>query len=258
MPTAFPRYRYPTRVIVGLARDALLGRHRLFSEDARACIAHLHPPVRILGADHIPQHGPCVLTPNHYYRPGFASQWSALAISAFVPASVSASVHWVMTRELTFPGKWFAPFGMPISRLLLDRIARVYGFTTMPPMPPRPRDVAARAASVLRLLRFARHAEAPIIALAPEGGDQPAGILSMPPPGLGRFCLLLAAAGLRFVPVGVYECDGELTLNFNPAYDLDIPPHLPVVDQDRLAAYTIMTHIAALLPLSLRGNFEIT
>ena len=80
----------------------------------------------------------------------------------------------------------------------------------------------------------------------------------MPPPGLGRFCLLLAAAGLRFVPVGVYECDGELTLHFGPAYDLDLPPHLPVADKDRLAAYTVMTHIAALLPLSLRGTFEIT
>ncbi len=163
-----------------------------------------------------------------------------------------------MTRELTFPGKWFAPFGMPISRLLLDRIARVYSFTTMPPMPPRPRDVSVRAASVLNLLRFARQAEDDVIALAPEGGDQPDGVLSMPAPGLGRLCLLLAAAGMRFVPVGVYEFDGALTLHFNPAYDLDIPPDLARADQDRLAAYTIMTHIAALLPLFLRGNFEIT
>ena len=91
-----------------------------FQKTPALCMAHVHPPVRILGADHIPQHGPCVITPNHYYRPGFAAQWSALAISASVPTSV----HWLMTRELTFPGKWFAPFGMLISRLLLDRIAR--------------------------------------------------------------------------------------------------------------------------------------
>ena len=162
-----------------------------------------------------------------------------------------------MTGELTFPGEWFAQVGMPISRFLLDRIARVYGFTTMPPMPPRPCDVEGRAASVRNVLRYVKRTGNAVIALAPEGGDQPEGLLSMPPTGLGRFCLLLAAAGLRFVPVGVYECNSELTVNFGPSYDLRISSNSSTDDRDRLAAGTIMSHIAALLPVDLRGDFSV-
>jgi hypothetical protein len=170
---------------------------------------------------------------------------------------VPADIHWIMTGELTFPGKWFAPLGMLISRFLLKRIGRVYGFSTMPPMPPRPLDVAARAIAVRNILRYAKRTENPCIALAPEGGDQPDGLLSMPPPGLGRFCLLLAAAGLRFVPVGVYESDGELNLNFGEPYDLCISPDFSADKKDRVAARSIMSHIAGLLPIDLRGEFKV-
>jgi hypothetical protein len=239
-------------VKVGLARDALLRRHRSFEVDARACMARLSSPLRLFGEEHVPENGACVITLNHYCRPGFASQRSALAISASVPAHV----HWIMTAEWTFPGKWFAPFGMPFSRFILKRIARAYGFTTMPPMPPRPRDVEARATSVRRVLRYVKQSKDPIIAIAPEGGDQPEGKLSLPPRGVGRFCLLLADAGLRFLPVGVYECDGQLTLNFGESYDLHITPATAAHEKDRLAARNIMCHIAELLPLELRGDFN--
>src|SRR5512143_3017794 len=169
-------------MVAGLVRDALLGRQRNFARDARDCLARLRPPLEVLGAASIPVGGRYVVTPNHYYRPGFASQWSSLAISS----CISAGVYWVLTAELTFPGQWIAPLAMPLSRFAPGRVARSYGFTAMPPMPPRPRDVERRAAAVRRVLRYASSASEPVIGLAPEGGDQPGGRLSIPPSGAGR------------------------------------------------------------------------
>jgi len=247
----YPHYSYPVRALLGLVCDALLRRPRAFQEDARACVRRLRPELHIQGEKHIPLNGCYAITPNHYYRRGFGSQWSALAISAVVPAGV----HWIITSELTFPGHWIAPLGMPVSRFVLGRIAQVYGFSAMPPMPPRPGDAKARAASVRKILRYVRQARNAVIALAPEGGDQPGGRLSMPPRGLGRFCLLLATASLRFLPVGVYESDGALTLNFGSPYELSSTAGAPAGEKDRAAALVVMTHIAALLPVELRGDF---
>jgi hypothetical protein len=247
----YPRYSYPPRLIFGLVRDALLRRRRNFQSDARLCIARLRPPLRVLGAEHIPSNGCHAITLNHYYRPGYASQWSALAISASLPADV----HWTMTDELTFPGSWIAPLGRPVSRFVLGRVAAVYAFSPMPPMPPRPHDLERRALAVRAVLRYVTKTPAAFIALAPEGGDQPGGRLSMPPPGVGRFCLLLASAGLHFLPVGVYESAGTLTLSFGEPYELHIAGTNSADEKDRLAAFAVMSHIAALLPFHLRGEF---
>lgn len=247
----YPKYSYPPRLIAGLVCDAISSRPRRFRDDARCAVSRLQPPLRVLHPENMPRRGPCVLTVNHYGRPGFSAQWFALAISASVPHDV----HWIMTAELTYPGKWYAPLGMPLSRFILSRGARVYGFTAMPPMPPRPRDVEARARSVRAVLAHVRHAENPIIGLAPEGGDQLGGRLTMPASGLGRFCLLLAAQGLGFVPVGACEEDGELRLQFGEAYNLCVPADLSAEGKDRAAAEIIMGNIARLLPPSLRGKF---
>lgn len=250
-PVMFPHYSYPIRMLAGLLRDGLLNGRRRFADDAQRCIERLHPSLRVLCGPHLPTDGGCVITVNHYYRPGYSSHWSALAISA----AVHTDVHWIMTSELTFPGSWIAPLGMPVSRWVLSRIARVYGFTTMPPMPPRARDVEARAAAVRKVLHLAASTPRAVIALAPEGGDQPGGQLRMPPAGVGRFCLLLAAAGLIFVPVGVYEAGGELILNFGEPYELQVSGAAPRDRQDRMAATLVMNQLAALLPPHLRGEF---
>ncbi|MCK6540664.1 MAG: 1-acyl-sn-glycerol-3-phosphate acyltransferase [Anaerolineales bacterium] len=247
----YPVYSYPRGLIARVAFDVLLLRRRSFREDARACIELLNPPLQVIGRENIPQCGPCVITVNHYYRAGFGAQWLALAISATVPVDV----HWVITGELTYPGRWYAPVGMILSRLVLHRAARVYGFTTMPPMPPRPKDVEARAASVRKVLDYVRHAKEPLLGLAPEGGDSADGKLARPASGLGRFGLLLSSAGLRFVPVGAYEAEGVFTLHFGKAYELNIPRDLLSDDKDAQAIQIIMKNIAELLPPYLRGDF---
>jgi 1-acyl-sn-glycerol-3-phosphate acyltransferase len=247
----FPRYKYSKGVIAGLLLDWLILRRRSFHADAVACIAQIDPPLRVIGAENIPSAGPCVVTVNHYYRAGFSAWWIALAIASVV----SQPMHWIMTGELTFPGKWYAPLGMALSKILLSRGARVYGFTKMPPMPPRPRDVKARADSVREVLSVIKTNPNLILGLAPEGGDQPGGCLTLPAPGSGRFDLLLAHAGLKLVPVGAFESGGEFILRFGPAYALSVPPGLTSDQKDRVASQRVMNAIAETLPPHLRGDF---
>jgi hypothetical protein len=174
-----------------------------------------------------------------------------------IAATVPIEMRFVMTGELTYPGKWYAPLGMFLSKIVLHRAAHVYGFTTMPPMPPRPREVEARADAVRRVLEAARREKNVIVGLAPEGGDQPAGRLTMPASGAGRFALLLAATGLRFVPAGIFEADGALCVHFGAAYELTVPRGLSADEKDTVAATMVMERIAALLPKSLRGEFTV-
>jgi hypothetical protein len=246
-----PIYSYPAHTLAGLFRDVVLLQPRVFREDARACVSRLTPPLQVICPENIPASGGYVITINHYYRPGFAAQWVALTISSVVPSNI----HWIITGELTFPGKWCAPLGMKVSRFILKRGAHVYGFTAMPPMPPRACDVEARAAAVRAVLDYAKQTKNPIIGLAPEGGDQAGGKLTMPAPGAGRFGLLLATQGLRFLPVGVYESNGELCIHFGKIYDPAIANNLSSDEKDKQAAHLMMEHIAALLPSSLRGEF---
>ncbi len=245
------RYSYPPGLFAAVVRDVILRRRRDFRRDAKACIEGLYPPLQVLGEEHVPRQGPCVITVNHYHRPGFRAEWLAFAISAVV----TAPVHWVMTGEFTYPGKWYASLGSRGSRVLLKRIAQMYGFTTMPPMPPRPGDVESRARSVRGVLEYVRQASSPVLGLAPEGHDPPSRVLTFPPAGVGRFGLLLASAGLRFIPVGAFEADGRFQLRFGACYELTIPANLSADERDRRAARILMEKIAHLLPLHLRGEF---
>jgi hypothetical protein len=247
----FPQYSYPGGMVAGLAFDFLFQRQHSFREDGLACVGQLRPDLQVLGMENIPRKGPCILSFNHYFRAGFNAWWMALALAAIVPAEI----HFVMTGELTFPGKWYAPLGMAGSRWLLKRFSQIYGFTTMPPMPPRPQDLQARARSVRRLLAYARLHPQAILGLAPEGGDQPGGLLNMPPAGAGRFTLLLAERGFPIIPVGCFEEAGALCLRFGEMYNLQIPAGLTSKEKDCSAAGSVMRRIAPLLPERLRGEF---
>jgi 1-acyl-sn-glycerol-3-phosphate acyltransferase len=247
----YPDYFYPPSVSIGLAASVIFGGRRTFRDDGQACVERINPSLHLLGEENIPQNGPCLVTFNHYFRSGFNAWWMALALAATIPVEV----HFVMTGELTFPGKWYAPLGMVGSRWLLKRFSRIYGFTSMPPMPPRPKDVKERARSVRRVLAFARSHPQAILGLAPEGGDQPGGLLNMPPPGAGRFVLLLVEQGFPLLPVGCFEEAGAFCLHFGEAYQLKIPGGLTSKEKDGAAAKAVMQKIALQLPERLRGEF---
>ena len=122
-------------------------------------------------------------------------------------------------------------------------------------MPPRPKDVEARARSVRAVLEYVKEARDPVLGLAPEGHDPPSGVLTRPATGVGRFGLLLSKAGLTFVPVGAYEANGALHLHFGERSTLTVKRDLSAGEKDRYAAQIIMENIARQLPFHLRGEF---
>jgi len=229
----------PKAMVAGLVWSALTLRRRSFARDARWAVEGLHPPLSVLGAEHVPARGPCLVACNHYSRPGLDAWWVALAISAAVadrrasadasPSAGDPEIHWVMTAAWTFPeSAWKRCALTPVTRWAFARVARVYGFVPMPPMPPDPDEVEARAAAVLRTVRLARQI-APrggMVGLAPEGRDVAGGFGEMPP-GVGTFVALLAQAGLPVLPVGVGERPrsnrpGRLCVSCGPLFDPDL------------------------------------
>jgi hypothetical protein len=240
-------YALPRELLSQLGLALLTGRRRSFRADAICCSKRLQPPLKIYGVENIPASGPCLVTTNHYTRPGLRAWWLALAISAAVPAEI----HWLITSAWTYPDRLRSHTITPVSRWVLTRLAQAYGFTHMPPMPPDPQDVLRRAEAVRRVLKMARHSERPLLGLAPEGGDFAApGRLAEPPPGAGRFILHLCALGLEIAPVGIFEEAECLCLRFGPRYWLDARPELPAATRDRTASRQVMQRITDLIPLT--------
>ena len=240
----FSRLVFP--VLLAIARK----QSRSFREDAGSVARQLDPPLQICGREHVPSAGPCLLTVNHHRSHKFNAWWLALSISATLPVDA----HWIMTSTLTFPDPLRATLITPLSQWGLSRIARVYGFTPMPSMPPRPFEAAARAQAVRRVLKFVRETEKPIIGLAPEGGDAAGSLLARPPSGVGRFILHLAELGLDIAPIGVYELEDAFHLHFGARYQLNVAETSPD-KRDEAAAEIVMRRIAELLPVELRGEF---
>jgi hypothetical protein len=159
----------------------------------------------------------------------------------------------VMSTAWTYPDVVRSRLLTPLSAWLFRRIAHVYGFTSMPPMPPRPWEVNARAEAVRQVLHWARADPRPLIVLAPEGMDSPPRGLMMPPPGVGRFIEKLAQLGLAILPVGACEEDGVLCLNFGKPYVLEAFTSSDRHARDREVARTVMQHIAECLPPQMRN-----
>jgi hypothetical protein len=181
------QYALPRHLVVGSVWSALARRRRSFVSDAQQVMATVEPP-ELVGAENIPPRGPCLVTCNHYTRPGFGSWWLTLSITAAVAtcraAGAECEIHWVMAEAWTYPDRWRSHLITPATRWAFRRVARTYDFVAMPPMPPRPHEVAARAAAVLRTIRLARGlvCRGGMVGLAPEDGDMADG-LSRPPRG---------------------------------------------------------------------------
>jgi 1-acyl-sn-glycerol-3-phosphate acyltransferase len=239
-------------MLAGLGWAALAGRSRSFACDAQRAVGELRPELEVLGQEHIPARGPCLVVCNHYSRPGFEAWWIGLAVSAAVAArrasDADAEIHWVMTAAWTFPeSRWRRRVLTPITRWAFRRVAAVYGFVAMPPMPPDPSEVEARALAVRQTLRLAKRAarDGGMVGIAPEGMDVAHG-LGQPPAGAGRFVAWLVRAGLPVLPVGVAEAGGRLRASFGPLFVPMIPAHRK--ERDREVSRQVMAAIARQLP----------
>ncbi len=216
----------------------------------RACAA-LHIQPIILGKGNIPAAGPCLLTTNHYTRPGFQSWWMVMLISSAIPAPV----HWVISEAWTMEGKWYGAAWTSITRWFFHRVAQVYGFKTMPPMPPRRFEVERRAQAVRNVLAYARNRSDLIIGMSPEGQDEQKCVLQAPPVGAGRFLYHFNRDGYPILPVGVFEVGLAPCVSFGSLYNLYPPDGISPADLDGWVSNKVMCSIAGLLPPNLRGEY---
>jgi hypothetical protein len=243
--------KYPNinRTSASILYAALISQRRSFSQDARAFVRRLDPPLVVEGS-YPPDPGDgLVLAVNHYSRPGFGAWWIALAVAGTCPWEM----HWTVTSAWIYDDPLRSILITPISRWLLARLAATYGFTSMPPMPPRPQDVERRALAVRNLLKIIEQTPSTVIGLAPEGADSMDGKLMLPPSGIGRLLAHLLARGFKILPVAVYESVHSLVLAIGSTLDLEIPKDRQL--QDRQLSNQTMQAIAALLPIHLRGPY---
>ncbi len=249
LPT-LPKVRIPLRLAAGVAWSVLWLRPRSMRRDSGLAITGISPRLAVTGAENIPPEQACLLVCNHYSRPGFAAWWIVLAISAALAErrSLPGEMHWVMTAGWTFPNSpWRKRWIQPLTRWAFARVGVVYDFIVMPPMPPAPEEVQARAAAVLRAVRLAKREakRGVVIGLAPEGRDFDGG-LGEPPPGAGEFISLLVKAGLVALPAGVYEQNGRLWVSFGAPFMPQIPAEKALIDRE--VSRQVMAAIGAQLP----------
>ncbi len=247
-----PIYPTPWPLLFRLVRSLFLRQRLSFHKEAQEAASRIAPPICILGKENIPNHGPCLLTVNHYFRPGFGAWWIALGIAANLPIES----HWMMAAGWTYPNQGaIGKFKEAVTHWAFVQVSHILETTAMPPMPPRPQDVVARAEAVRQVLSFARRHPEAVIGIAPEGGDSPGGVLALPASGVGRFIFQLARLGMPVTPVGAFESEGIFRLNFGKQYELLVPEGLATDERDVYVRQKIMCEIAPLVPEALRGDF---
>jgi len=224
-----PTYQLPRWLAIRVIGSVLFLRRRSIAQDSQKAAKGIQPPPTLQGLEHIPQEGPCLVVCNHYSRPGFAAWWLVLGISAIVAAyrhpPADPMIHWVITNAWTFPkSRWRHQVLTPLSRWAFTRVATIYDFISMPPMPPNPADTVARVVAVRGTLRLAHRlvSTGGMLGLAPEGMDHTRGLGPLPS-GAGGFIALLVEAGLPILPVGVSEKNGCMFISFGPLFIPQIP-----------------------------------
>jgi hypothetical protein len=244
----YPTYRIPFGLLLSLAGAFISGRRRSFRDDSIRLLSVLHPPLLVLSQARMPQGSPVVVTVNHYSRKGFSAVWVAAAVSGSIPCEV----YWTMTAALMMAGKLYEV----LSRMVIRRMAEVYGFNLMPPMPPQPHEAHQRSQAVRQMVEHLKANPQAVVGFAPEGRDIPGGVLVWPPAGAGRLVAQLAGMGVQFLPCALYEQAGRLIICYGQCYTLDMPVGLAKDEIDHHASQKVMSAIAELLPGHMRAEFK--
>ncbi len=250
MPSTYPRYPTITPTTLGMAVSILLGRKRGFLTDAISMVAELEPPLHVIGQVPDLSGTAWLVLVNHYHRPGFIAWWIPVSITAVL----RREVHWIMTAAWRWVDRWSMPWLTRLISYMLRRAARIYGFTSMPPMPPLEMEAQARAHAVRKVLQYIDSTPDAIIGLAPEGRDSAIGGLIPPPLGVGRFACQLAKRRMRLLPTGVFEAGGSLCLQIGSPMNLPEIEGTPA-ERDQKMSDVLMHAIARCVPEHMRGAY---
>lgn len=246
---------------------SLAFRRRSAYADFTAAFKSIGTSPIVKGAERIPERGPFIALMNHYHVPEIRSWWFAMAMCQAIgdrrTGHAPHEPHMLVATEWTYPD-WFrrATIGAA-SAFAVGRIIHAYGYLRMEPPVLGPGQADRRAHSIRAALEAAREAKTSghVLGIAPEGGDTPDGVMVRPPPGAGRFLLLLAAVGLPCLPFGLYLDGDRIVVNTGEMFELSVPRRrlsgasLSKDEVDEAALCQAMGRIAQLVPNPLRGYY---
>jgi 1-acyl-sn-glycerol-3-phosphate acyltransferase len=171
------------------------------------------PPL-VLGTANLPQSARFLLAANHYQRKGLWILHPAAALTHAIRQHYGPGdppVRWIVTAN--WPRIKVGPFSFPSpGDLVLPRVAEAWSCY---PVCLHGVNPAYSARNLRRILRDLPYASRPL-GLFPEGVRGSAGHLSDSLPGVERFIVLLAGAGVPVVPAAISE-SGRLILRFGKA-----------------------------------------
>jgi hypothetical protein len=252
-------YRFPRLGLLLFAANLLTCVKRSVSKDSRWIVRVNPPPPRVLGLENVLARGPFVLVANHYERPGLQMHFVGIAIAAALAEKreESPDIHWMITNQ--WEGRRFGPIPIPawLSHWTFGRVARTYGFITMP---QSEEEIAARAAAVKQAaaivgtrIQDGQPKAGEPVGLMPEARGK--GILVEAIPGVGLFLQMLNRRGAPILPVAVYEEPGHLVLSFGDPFMAKVPRRAGRDEQDRLVREQAMVAIGRMLPESMWGVY---
>lgn len=227
------------------------GKRRSMGRDTSHVLTGMPVAPLIRGANNIPEDGRLVVVANHYERPGLWMAWPALFVANCVYLRRGEDVHWIAIET------WdtLRVFGVPISRTWIRKVfKRAFGVWSMIGMPRRDDPASNRALA----LRAATHEvrAGHVIGMMPEGEVGSTPQLLPAREGSGAFLLLMAAAGARILPVGIYEENDRMVAHFGEPYELRAPRDIAKEERDTWARTRVMCSIRDMLPRPLWGYYS--
>jgi len=247
----------PLPLLADIGGSMLRLQRRSLAADAATLLAATVPTPRQEGEEHIPLagSGPLLVVSNHYQRSGLWIGYAGALIADAVWRRREEEVRIMVIDRVRAPIPWDKQgrqTDLPGTRWLFRRVAVAWD---MVPMSVVEDDRGGRGAAVRRLATAVLpppRGQGRVGVLFPEGYHGHHRHLSEALPGVGMLVTLLCGAGVRLLPVGIYEDGATPVARFGPPFTVARARGIPRDEADRQARAEVMARIAALLPERLR------